>query len=101
MKTIGKLRVINGDTANKLTMKKYHLPVIGHFANKSVEFSSIFEASAATGIHYSLIFEACIGKIYKAKNVIWEFKKGNHYIKYKAFYINAATNYKRKVGFNG
>ena len=65
------------------------------------EFKSIIEASSATGIHYTAIFEACIGKIFKAKNVIWEFKKGNHYIKYKAFYINAATNYKRKVGFNG
>jgi hypothetical protein len=101
MKTMGKLRVVNDITAKKLTNKKYHLPVIGHFANKSIEFKSIIEASSATGIHYTAIFEACIGKIFKAKNVIWEFKKGNHYIKYKAFYINAATNYKRKVGFNG
>lgn len=101
MKMIGKLRVINDGTGKKLTNKKYHVPVIGHFANKSIEFKSIMDASAATGIHYTLIFEACIGKIYKAKNVIWEFKKGNHYIKYKAFYINASTNYKRKVGFNG
>ena len=88
MKEVGKLRVINNLTARKLKNKKYHVPVIGHFANKSIEFKSIFEASVATGIHYTLIFEACIGKIYKAKNVIWEFKKGNHYIKYKAFYIN-------------
>jgi hypothetical protein len=101
MKTMGKLRVVNDKTGKKLTNKKYHLPVIGHFANKSIEFKSIIEASSATGIHYTAIFEACIGKIFKAKNVIWEFKKGNHYIKYKAFYINAATNYKRKVGFNG
>ena len=101
MKTIGKLRVVNDRTALKLTNKKYHVPVIGHFSNKSIEFKSIMDASIATGIHYTLIFEACIGKIYKAKNVIWEFKKGNHYIKYKAFYINAATSYKRKVGFNG
>jgi len=101
MKVIGKLKIPNKQTEKKLMNKKYHVPVIGHFANKSVEFRSIIEASAATGIHYSLIFEACIGKIYTARNVIWEFKKGNHYIKYKAFYINAATNYKRKVGFNG
>lgn len=101
VKTVGKLRLLNPDTEKKLKNKKYHVPVIGHFANKSIEFKSIFDASAATGIHYTLIFEACIGKIFKAKNVIWEFKKGNHYIKYKAFYINAATTYKRKVGFNG
>jgi hypothetical protein len=101
MKTLGKLRLINEKTEHKLQNKKFHVPVIGHFSNKSIEFKSIMDASAATGIHYSLIFEACIGKIFKAKNVIWEFKKGNHYIKYKAFYINAATSYKRKVGFNG
>ena len=101
MKTIGKLRVLNDETSKKLKNKKYQVPVIGHFANKSIEFKSIIDACAATGIHYTLIFEACIGKIFKAKNVIWEFKKGNHYIKYKAFYINAATTYKRKVGFNG
>jgi len=101
MKNIGKLRIVNEETLKKLMHKKYHVPVIGHFSNKSVEFRNIIEASAATGIHYSLIFEACIGKIYTAKNVIWEFKKGNHYIKYKAFYINASTSYKRRVGFNG
>ena len=54
-----------------------------------------------TGINYTLIFEACIGKSYKAKNVHWEFKKGNHYIKYKAFYINAQESYTRYSGFNG
>jgi hypothetical protein len=101
IKKIGKIRLINPNVSKKLNQKKFHSPVIGHFANKSVEFKSIMEASMATGIHYSMIFEACIGKIYKAKNVIWEFKKGNHYIKYKAFYINASSNYKRKVGFNG
>jgi hypothetical protein len=101
MKTLGKLRLVNEKTEGKLNNKKFHVPVIGHFSNKSIEFKSIMDASAATGIHYSLIFEACIGKIFKAKNVIWEFKKGNHYIKYKAFYINAATSYKRSVGFNG
>jgi hypothetical protein len=97
----GKLRVINRQTFEKLKQKKFHYPVIGHFSNKSIEFKSIYEASVTTGIHHTLIFEACIGKIYKAKNVIWEFKKGNHYIKYKAFYINASSNYKRSVGFNG
>ena len=85
----------------KKAQKKYHLPVIGHFADRSVRFESILEASKSTGIHYTLIFEACIGKIYKAKNVIWEFEKGNHYIRYKAFYINVRDNYSRSVGFNG
>ena len=86
---------------NKRRQRKYHLPVIGHFADKSVEFKSIIEAEAVTGIHYTMIFESCIGKIFKAKGVMFEYKKGNHYIKYKAFYINAQEKYTRPVGFNG
>ena len=86
---------------SKHNQRKYHLPVIAHFADRSVRFSSIMEAWHATGIHYTIIFEACIGKIYKAKNVIWEFERGNHYIKYKAFYVNARETYLRPVGFNG
>lgn len=85
----------------KRNQRKYHLPVIGHFADRRVRFNNIMEASAATKIHYTLIFEACIGKIYKAKNVIWEFEKGNHFIKYKAFYLNLRDNYSRPTGFNG
>jgi len=85
----------------KRLQKKYHLPVIGHFADRSVRFKSILDAWQATGIHYTLIFEACIGKLYKAKNVIWEFEKGTHFIKYKASFINQQTTYSRKVGFNG
>ena len=91
----------NPRAIKKRSQKKYHLPVIGHFADRSIEFKSIIEAEATTGINYTLIFEACIGKIFKAKNVIWEFKKGNHYIKYKAYYINVQENYTRKGGFNG
>jgi hypothetical protein len=93
--------IINDGAKKKRKQKKYSLPVIGHFADRSVEFSSILEAEQVTGINYTLIFEACIGKIYKAKNVHWEFKKGNHYIKYKAFYINAQDHYTRYSGFNG
>ncbi len=85
----------------KRSQKKYHLPVIGHFSDRSVRFNSIMEAWHATGIHYTLIFEACIGKIYKAKNVIWEFERGNHFIKYKAFYINAQESYTRHTGITG
>jgi hypothetical protein len=91
----------NEGAMKKRAQKKYSLPVIGHFADRSVEFKSILEAEMITGIAYTLIFEACIGKIFKAKNVHWEFKKGNHYIKYKAFYINAQVNYTRVGGFNG
>lgn len=79
----------NPQADRKRSQRKYQLPVIGHFKDRSVEFKSILQAERATGVHYTLIFEACIGKIYKAKNVVWEFKKGNHYIKYKAYYINA------------
>ncbi len=85
----------------KRRQKKYNVPVIGHFADRSVEFNSILEAEAVTGIHYTMIFEACIGKIFKAKGVIFEFKKGNHYIKYKAYFINAKEKYTRHIGFNG
>ncbi len=85
----------------KFSQKKYRLPVIGHFADKSVQFDSIIDASRATGLHPTLIFEACIGKIFRAQNTYWEYVKGNHYIKYKAYYINAQETYTRRVGFNG
>jgi len=73
----------------KRRQKKYNLPVIGYFGDKSVRFSTIIQAEEVTGINYNLIFEACIGKIYRAGNVIWEFEKGNHFIKYKAYYLKA------------
>jgi RNA 3'-terminal phosphate cyclase len=87
--------------AKKKKQRKYHLPVIGHFADRSVLFDSILHASEVTGIHYSLIFEACIGKIYKAGNIVWEYQKGNHFIKYKAYYINVQDKYTRYSTFNG
>jgi hypothetical protein len=93
--------IINDISLKKRSQKKYHLPVIGHFANRSILFNSIMDAEKHTGIHYTLIFEACIGKIYKAKNVFWEYKKGNHFIKYKAYYINDQEHYTRHIGFNG
>ncbi len=96
-----KYGIMNDGARKKRARKKYTLPVIGHFAETSVEFKNIIEAEMVTGINYTLIFEACIGKIYKAKNVHWEYKKGNHYIKYKAYYINAQESYTRKTGFNG
>jgi hypothetical protein len=73
----------------KRHLKRYNVPVIGHFGDKSVRFGTILEAERAVGINYNLIFEACVGKIYRAGNVVWEFEKGNHFIKYKAYYLRA------------
>jgi hypothetical protein len=78
----------------KRKQKKYNLPVIGYFGDKSVRFNTILQAETVTGINYNLIFEACIGKIYRAGNVIWEFEKGNHFIKYKAYYLKAKQKIK-------
>jgi len=80
---------MNEKVLHKRSQRKYHLPVIGHFADKSIRFSTIVEAERVTGINYNLIFEACIGKIYRAGNALWEYEKGNHYIKYKAMYLRA------------
>jgi hypothetical protein len=74
-------------TNKKRAYKRFSLPVIGHFADRSIRFNSILEAERTTGIGYNLIFEACIGKLHKARNVYWEFEKGNHFLKYKAHYI--------------
>jgi hypothetical protein len=74
-------------TDQKRKQKRFNIPVIGHFADRSIRFHSIIEAERITGIAYTLIFEACVGKIYKARNVYWEFENGAHYIHYKAFYI--------------
>lgn len=74
---------------DKRARRRYNIPVIGHFANRSIRFNSIREAEEITGISYTLIFEACIGKIYKARNVYWEFENGAHYLKYKSHYLRA------------
>ena len=91
----------NEATKRKRSQKKYHQPVIGHFRDYSVRFNTIIEAESTTKVHFSLIFEACIGKIFRTGGAYWEFEKGTQYIKYKAFYINAQSNYMRKVGWNG
>jgi len=85
---------MNEKVIHKRSQRKYHVPVIGHFADKSVRFGSIVDAERITGINYNLIFEACIGKIYRAGNALWEFEKGNHYIKYKAYYLRAKEKIK-------
>lgn len=76
-------------TSNKRIQKRFNIPVIGHFADRSVRFNTILQAEELTGISYTLIFEACVGKIYKARNVYWEFENGAHFIKYKAHFIRA------------
>jgi hypothetical protein len=81
---------MNSRTNRKRNYKRYNVPVVGHFNDHSIRFNSILEAERITGISYTLIFESCIGKIYKARNVYWEFEKGNHYIRYKAHYIRIA-----------
>jgi len=78
----------------KRNQKKFNLPVIGYFSDKNVRFNTILQAETVTGINYNLIFEACIGKIYRAGNVIWEFEKGNHFIRYKAYYLKAMQKIK-------
>ncbi|MBN2274415.1 MAG: hypothetical protein JXR41_01070 [Bacteroidales bacterium] len=80
---------MNERVIQKRSQRKYHVPVIGHFADKSIRFNSIVDAERITGVNYNLIFEACIGKISRAGNALWEFEKGNHYIKYKAYYLRA------------
>jgi len=77
-------------TEKKRSKKRFHIPVIGHFADRSIRFKSILDAERITGISYILIFESCIGKIHKARNVYWEFERGNHYIKYKSHYLRIA-----------
>jgi len=74
----------------KRKQKRFNISVIGHFADRSIRFNSILEAEKITGISYTLIYEACVGKIYKARNVYWEFENGAHFIHYKSFYLRYA-----------
>lgn len=89
---------MNTAISKKRRQKRYNVPVIGHFNDRSVRFNSILEAEQVTGICYTLIFESCIGKIYKARNVYWEYEKGSHYIKYKAHYMRIAAELAEKGG---
>ena len=85
-------------TTQKRAKKRYNIPIIGHFADKSIRFNSIIDAESVTQISYTLIFESCIGKIHKARNVYWEFEKGNHYIKYKAHYLRYSQELEAEGG---
>jgi len=95
------MKNVNKQTLRELSEKKYNLPVIGHFTDKSVRFDSIRQASEITGINYHLIFESAIGKIKSAKGTNWEYENGVHWLKYKAQYIRQQNNYMRLTGFNG
>jgi hypothetical protein len=59
----------------KRAQKKFNVPVIGHFGDKSVRFNTILEAEGSLPINYNLIFEACMEEIYRAGNVLWEFER--------------------------
>lgn len=87
--------------AEKRKKKRYNIPVIGHFADKSIRFRSIIEAEQITGISYTLIFESCVGKIHKARNVYWEFEKGTAYIRYKSHYLRIAQELEASGGSHG
>jgi len=89
-----KKKAMTTQVLRKRNQKKFNLPVIGYFSDKNVRFNTILQAETVTGINYNLIFEACIGKIYRAGNVIWEFEKGNHFIRYKAYYLKAMQKIK-------
>ncbi len=90
---------MNNYTNNKRHQKRFNIPVIGHFSNRSIRFNSIVEAEEYTSISYTLIYEACVGKIYKARNVYWEFENGVHYIRYKAHYLRARLKLSEKANF--
>lgn len=92
---------------NKETIKyrqhpKFNVPVIAHYTNKSIKYNSIIEAEELTGISYHNIFDACIGRTWRAGMVHWEFENGRHWIKYKAKQIvSQRENAMRIIGFNG
>jgi len=93
---------------NKKTLRyrshpKFNVPIIGHFDNgNSVEYRSILDAEQITGINYHNIFDACIGRIWKAGVAHWEYVNGRHWIKYKAKHIiGQRKRAMRIIGFNG
>jgi ABC-type branched-subunit amino acid transport system substrate-binding protein len=45
--------IINEGVKKKRAQKKYTLPVIGHFADRSVEIKNIIEAEKVTGINFT------------------------------------------------
>jgi len=92
---------VNKESLLKKQERKYNVPVIGHFADKSIRFNSILEASEITGISHHLIFESAIGKIKKAQLTYWEYEDGKDWLKYKAQHIRLQRKYTTYLGFNG
>jgi hypothetical protein len=96
-----KSTVINSKTIAEKKQRKYNIPVIAHFKDKSIRFNSITEAENFVDANYHLIYEACIGKIKIAGGAYWEYESGTDYIKYKAISIRYQQKYTRVTGFNG
>jgi hypothetical protein len=93
--------VVNSKTIAVKKQRKYNVPVIAHFKDKSIRFNSIIEAEKIIDTSYHLIYEACIGKIKIAGGAYWEYVSGTDYIKYKAISIRYQQKYTRITGFNG
>jgi hypothetical protein len=96
-----KSSVINQKVIEGKKQKKYNVPVIGHFNDKSIRFNSILEVERLLDISYHLLYEACIGKIKMAGGAIWEYENGMDYLRYKAISIRFQQKYTRITGFNG
>lgn len=101
-------RIVNELVLKRRAQRKFNIPVIGHFKDRSIRFNSILEAERYTGIPYQLIFESAVGKIKGASRPgtgllsYWEYENGADWLKYKAYYIRSQREkYTRVTGFNG
>jgi len=92
--------MIKRNSSYKYSERKYNIPIIGHFNNKSIRFNSIMEASYIVDVSPYVIFEACIGKIKKARDIYFEYENGTDWIKYKASHIRQQRKYTKFMGFN-
>jgi hypothetical protein len=96
-----KSTVVNSKVIAVKNQRKYNVPVIAHFKDKSIRFNSIIEAERFVDTSYHLIYEACIGKVKIAGGAYWEYESGTDYIKYKSISIRLQQKYTRITGFNG
>jgi len=67
---------MNEKVIHKRSQRKYHVPVIGHFADKSVRFNSIVDAERITGINYNLILKPALGKYTGPETLYGNLRKG-------------------------
>ncbi|MBN2347235.1 MAG: hypothetical protein JXJ22_00260 [Bacteroidales bacterium] len=88
---------MNSKVGKKRLQKKYQLPVIAHYSNRVIRFNTILEAERYTGINYTMIFEACIKKLYKAGNIYWEFENREDFTRYKDFYNDTKETIAQKT----